>query len=141
MSIITFLAGILYVFNPAQSESIQDFQFESLSRLPWSEIVNLFSKWLGFARKRTFVLARNRTEMYKMKFNSNSFRSDKKLRLITKSSRKTIQCQVTDKRQITQAHKNFFFLSRGFQYDILMYFFPLKPNPQPVEPLHVRILT
>ena len=26
-------------------------------------------------------------------------------------------------------------------YDIPMYFFPLKPNLQPVEPLHVRILT
>ena len=41
----------------------------------------------------------------------------------------------------TGPQKKTFFLSRGFQYDIPMYFFPLKPNPQPVEPLYVRILT
>ena len=41
----------------------------------------------------------------------------------------------------TGQQKNFFFLSRGFQYDIPMYFFPLKPNQQSVEPLHVRNMT
>ena len=41
----------------------------------------------------------------------------------------------------TGPQKNTFFLGCEFQYDIRMYFSPLKPNPQPVEPLNGRIMT
>ena len=42
---------------------------------------------------------------------------------------------------ITQAYKKKKkFLREEFHYDIFMYFFPLKLNPQSVSLLHVRIL-